>query len=82
MTREEFKPAQLRELIRLEFRQFPEIRCIQNLRNPAYHLRHPIPITIERAEDAVPATYDDVEICGTGDNVGAAISDLCAKFVA
>ena len=28
------------------------------------------------------ATYDDVELCGIGDNVKTAISDLCAKIVA
>ena len=82
MTREELKPTQIREIIRSEFRQIPEIRWIQNIRNPAYHLRHPIPITIERAEDAVTTTYHDVDLCGTGDSVEAAISDFFAKFVA
>ena len=28
------------------------------------------------------ATYDDVELCGIGDSVKAAISDLCEKIVA
>ncbi len=60
MALEEFELEQVREIIRSEFRQLPERRWIQNLRNYAYHLRHPIPITIERAEDAATATYDDV----------------------
>ena len=28
------------------------------------------------------ATYDDIELCGIGDSVKAAMSDLCAKIVA
>ncbi len=82
MTLENLKPLQMKEIIRSEFRQLPETRWIQNLRHPSYHLRQPIPISIERAGDAVTATYDDAELCGTGDNAKAAISDLCAKIVA
>ena len=82
MTLEDLKPSQVKEIIRSEFRQLPETRWVQNLRHPAYHLRQPIPILIEKADDAVTATYDDVELCGTGDSVRAAISDLCTKIVA
>ena len=82
MTLEDLKPLQVKEIIRSEFRRLPETHWIQNLRHPAYHLRQPIPILIERADDAVTATYDDVELCGTGDSVRAAISDLCTKIVA
>ena len=82
MIFEDLKPAQVKEIIRSELRQLPETHWVQNLRHPSYHLRHPIPILIERADGIVTATYDDVELCGIGDSVKAAISDLCAKIVA
>jgi hypothetical protein len=82
MTFEDLKPSQVKEIIRSEFRQLPETHWVQNLRHPAYHLRQPIPILIERAEGTVTATYDDVELCGIGDSVKAAISGLCKKIVA
>ena len=82
MTLEDLKPSQVKEIIRSELRQLPETHWVQNLRHPAYHLRQPIPILIERAEGTVTATYDDVELCGIGDSVKAAISGLCKKIVA
>ncbi len=82
MTFENLTPSQVKEIIRSEFRQLPETHWAQNLRHPSYHLRQPIPILIERADDTVTATYDDVELCGMGDSVKAAMSDLCAKIVA
>ena len=82
MTFEDLKPSQVKEIIRSEFRQLPETHWIQNLRHPSYHLRQPIPILIERADGTVTATYDDIELCGMGDSVKAAISDLCEKIVA
>jgi hypothetical protein len=82
VTPESLTPSQVKEIIRAEFRQLPETHWVQNLRHPSYHLRQPIPILIERAEGTVTATYDDVELCGIGDSVKAAISDLCAKIVA
>ena len=82
MTLEDFKPSQIKEIIRSELRQLPETHWVQNLRHSSYHLRQPIPIRIERAADTVTATYDDAELCGTGDSVKTAISDLCTKIVA
>ena len=82
MTLEDSKPSEIKEIIRSELRQLPETHWIQNLRHPAYHLRQPIPILIERAEGTVTATYDDVELCGTGASVKEAISNLCTKIVA
>ena len=82
MALEDLKPSQVKEIIRSEFRQLPETHWVQNLRHPAYHLRQPIPILIERAEGTVTATYDDVELCGTGASVKEAISNLCTKIVA
>ncbi|MCE2396352.1 hypothetical protein J4G02_17595 [Candidatus Poribacteria bacterium] len=82
MTLEDLKPSQVKEIIRSEFRQLPETHWIQNLRHPSYHLRQPIPILIKRADGTVTATYDDVELCGMGDSVKAAMSDLCEKIVA
>ena len=73
---------EIEERIRSELRQLPETHWVQNLRHPTYHLRQPIPILIERADGTVTATYDDVELCGTGDSVKAAMSDLCGKIVA
>lgn len=81
MTLDDLTPLQVEEIIRSEFRQLPETHWVQNLRHLSYHLRQPIPILIERADDTVTATYDDVELCGTGASVKAAISDLCAKIV-
>ena len=82
MTFEDLKPSQVKEIIRSEFRQLPETHWVQNLRHPSYYLRHPIPILIERADGTVTATYDDIELCGMGDSVKAAMSDLCKKIVA
>ena len=82
MTFEDLKPSQVKEIIRSEFRQLPETHWVQNLRHSSYHLRHPIPILIERADDTVTATYDDIELCGMGDSVKEATLDLCAKIVA
>ena len=82
MALESLTPSQVKEIIRSEFRQLPETHWIQNLRHPSYHLRQPIPILIERADDTVTATYDDIELCGTGASVKAAMSDLCTKIVA
>ena len=82
MTPESLTPSQVKEIIRAEFRQLPETHWVQNLRHPSYHLRHPIPILIERADGTVTATYDDIELCGMGDSVKAAMSDLCKKIVA
>ena len=82
MTLENLTSSQVKEIIRSEFRQLPETHWIQNLRHPSYHLRQPIPILIERAEGNVTATYDDIELCGVGDGVKAAMSDLCEKIVA
>ena len=82
MALENLKSSQVKEIIRSEFRLLPETHWIQNLRHPSYHLRQPIPILIERVDDAATATYDDVGLYGTGDSVKAAISDLCAKIVA
>ena len=81
MALESLMPSQVKEIIRSEFRQLPETHWIQNLRHPSYHLRQPIPILIERADDTVTATYDDIELCGMGDSVKAAMSDLYAKIV-
>ena len=82
MTLEDFKPSEIKEIIRSELRQLPETHWVQNLRHPAYRLRQPIPILIERVDDTVTATYDDVELCGTGASVKTATSDLCTKIVA
>ena len=82
MTLTDLKPLQIKEIIRSEFRRLPETHWVQNLRHPAYHLRQPIPILVEKVDDAVTATYDDMELCGTSDSVKTAMSDLCAKIVA
>ena len=74
--------SEIREIIRSEFHQLPETHLVQNLRHPSYHLRQPIPILIEKTYGAVTATYNDIELCGTGGSVKAAVSDLCAKIVA
>ena len=65
----------------LDYLQPPETRWVQNLRNPAYHLRQPIPIVIERGDGAVTATYDDVELNCTGKSMIESMSELCAKIV-
>ena len=73
--------SEIREIIRSEFRQIPETHWVQNLLHPSYHLHQPIAISVERADDAVTATYDDIELCGTGGSVKEAKSNLCAKIV-
>lgn len=78
MALEELKPSEVKQIIR----QLPETRWVQNLRHPCYQLRQPIPVLVERADDGMTATYDDIELHGTGENVKAAILDLCAKIVA
>ena len=74
--------SEIREIIHSEFRQSPETRWVQNLRHSSYQFRQPIPILIEREDGAVAATYDDVDLRGTGESVKEAMSDLCAKIVA
>ena len=69
------------ETIRSELSKIPETRWIQNLRHPAYQLRQPIPIVIERDGDVVIAAYDDIDLYGTGADVQEAISDLCSAIV-
>ncbi len=78
MTLEELKPLEIKQLIR----ELPETRWVQNLRHPSYQLRQPVPVLVESVGDVVTANYDDVELCGTGESVKAAILDLCAKIVA
>ena len=78
MTLEELKPLEIKQLIR----ELPETRWVQNLRHPSYQLRQPVPVLVENVGDVVTANYDDVELCGTGESVKAAILDLCAKIVA
>ena len=82
MTLENLKPSEAEQIIRSEFRQLPETRWVQNLRHPSYQLCQPIPVLVERAGDTVSASYEDVELYGTGESVKAAILDLCAKIVA
>ena len=76
------KPSEAEQISRPEFRQLPETRWVQNLRHSSYQLCQPIPVLVERAGDTVSASYEDVELCGTGESVKAAILDLCAKIVA
>ena len=73
--------SEIREIIRTEFRHIPETHWVQNLLHPSYHLHQPIAISVERADDTVTATYDDIELCGTGASVKEAKSNLCAKIV-
>ncbi len=82
MTLENLKPSEAEQIIRSEFRQLPETRWVQNLRHSSYQLCQPIPVLVERAGDTVSASYEDVELYGTGESVKAAILDLCAKIVA
>ena len=76
------KPSEAEQISRPEFRQLPETRWVQNLRHSSYQLCQPIPVLVERASDTVSASYEDVELYGTGESVKAAILDLCAKIVA
>lgn len=73
--------SEIREIIRSEFRQIPEIHWVQNLQHLSYHLRQPIPILIVIKGDAVTATYDDIELSGRGASVKEAKSNLCANIV-
>ena len=81
MPLDELKPSQVKQIIHSEFRQLPETHWIQNLRHPSYQLRQPIPIIIVRKGDSVTANYDDIDVCGAGDCVKTAISDVCEKIV-
>ena len=65
----------------LASREPPETRWMQNLRNSAYHLRQPIPIVMENNAGVVTASYDDLDLIGTGGDVKSAMSDLCGKIV-
>ena len=69
-------------IIRSELPQPPETHWVQNLRHPSYQLRQSIPVLVERAGDTVSASYEDVELYGTGESVKATILDLCANIVA
>ena len=58
------------------------IRWIQNIRHPSYQLRQAIPIVVEREDEVVTAHYDDLNLSAMGENLQAAISDLCGEIVA
>ena len=73
--------SEIREIIHSEFRQPPETRWVQNLQHASYQFRQPIPFLIEREGGVVTATYDDVDLRGTGESVKEATSELCAKIV-
>lgn len=75
-------PSIIRRIIRSELHQLPETRWVQNLQHSSYYLRQPIPILIEKADDVVTATYDDIELYSTGDSAKEATLNLCTKIVA
>jgi hypothetical protein len=63
------------------FREKAQPVFIQNLRNPAYKLTQPIPITIEYDGEQHIASYDDVELFGSGEFREDAITELCVALI-
>jgi len=61
--------------------KFPHTIFISDLRHEAYKLAQPIPVSIEYEDGVVIASFYDVDVYGTGDEVQEAITDLCAQIV-
>ena len=54
---------------------------INSLRNPKYHLKTPVYITIEFTENEVIACLDDIEAFARADTEFEAIDQLCEEII-
>ena len=57
--------------------KLPHTIFITDLRHDKYKLTQPIPVSIEYEDDTVIASFYDVDVYGTGDDIQEAITDLC-----
>ena len=71
---------QIREVAKRQKEQ-PYNIFIQNLRHPTYRLRHSIPVSIERNDDTIIATYHDLDMHSKGRNVSEALDELCERII-
>ena len=60
----------------------PETDWFQDFEYSSYRLRQLTPILIEREDNVVNATYDDIPLDGMGSGMHVAISYSCTKIVA
>ena len=72
----------VKRIIPPEFRQFPETNWFQDLQYSSDQLHQLIPILIEREDNVVAATYDDVQLHGIGSGVHVTISHSYTRIVA
>jgi hypothetical protein len=61
--------------------KLPHTIFITDLRHDKYKLTQPIPVSIEYEDDTVIASFYDVDVYGTGDDIQEAITDLCSQIV-
>ena len=61
--------------------KLPHTIFIGSLRHDWYKLTLPIPVSIEYEEDAVIASFYDVDVYGIGNEIQEAITDLCSQIV-
>ena len=61
--------------------KLPHTIFISNLRHDKYKLTQPIPVSIEYENNVVIASFYDVDVYGTGDDIQEAITDLCSQII-
>ena len=61
--------------------KLPYTIFISDLRHDEYKLTQPIPVSIEYEDNVIIASFYDVDVYGTGDDVQEAITDLCFQIV-
>jgi len=79
LNSEQYKDLSKKIILSLE-RQF-RIAPINSLRHPKYHLKTPVYITIEFAENEVIASLDDIEAFAHADTEFEAIDQLCEEII-
>lgn len=61
--------------------KLPHTIFISDLRHDKYKLTQPIPVSIEYENNVVIASFYDVDVYGTGDDIQEAITDLCSQII-
>ena len=54
---------------------------LNSLKNPKYHVKDPLHITLEFEEDKVIASFDDIEAFTYADTASEAIDLLCEEII-
>jgi hypothetical protein len=84
MQQDVLTPDQYRDLTRRIIHSIEKqhrIVPLNSLKHPRYHLRVPIYVTLEIADDTVIASFDDVEAFSHAENESEAIDLLCREII-